>query len=144
MQNDEFCPQTGKMYIILLLCLFFTCLLIGINCVSVGNVDDVLFGFGICISVIQILYTIYIVVVDIWRGIRGGVPGGVPGGNIIPIFVLLLSSSYMMAFGIIGIEMSNTDEPITNVAIASILGSVAGMLLTFNDVICSIACRCSG
>ena len=162
----EHCPQTGKIYVLIIICLVFSSLLTSINIVSkteTTSIDDKLFGPGITINIIQTLFTIYLVGIDMFGSCSGKsqiecgkgckwfkvAPSiskctkidAVKGYIYIPI--ILLSSAYMISFGIINIIDSNDlndEEQITTLSIASLIIGVVGMLYIFSELVCSISC----
>ena len=163
----EHCPQTGKIYVLIIICLVFSSLLVSINIFSkleTTSVDDNLFGFGLMISIIQTLFTLYLVYIDLfgtcssktqnacatgckWYKIAPNISkctkiDAVSGYIYIPIIVL--SSAYMISFGLIDI-MHSTDttdkEKITNISIASLITGAVGILYIFSDIVCGISCN---
>jgi uncharacterized membrane protein SpoIIM required for sporulation len=161
---ENHCSQIGKIYIIIIICLIFTCLLTSINVISKkddNNIDDNLFGTGIAINIIQSLYTIYLVYTDIFGKCKNNICGTdckwykisplnkctnielLSGYIYIPI--ILISSAYLLGFGITVINGSNDpndEKEITTLSIASIIIGVVGILLIFNDFLCNISCYC--
>ena len=118
------CPQTGKIYMIIIFCLLLTSMLTSVNALSKESVDDSLFGTGIAINVIQTIFTLFLLYIDLGSSCKEGIIGkkgcnesNCKWSNIAPpdvrkrtwseglygylyVFVILLSSSYLMGFGI--------------------------------------------
>ena len=166
MQNH--CLQTGKVYIIITVCLLFTSLLTTINIIQQkrSKPDNNLFGTGIAINIIQTFYTLYLVYIDLfgkcsektekcgnnckWYTISPSNPkkctpiGILRGFVYIPI--ILLSSSYLLGFGILNLLNSenseNSENEITTLSIASVIFGAMGILFIFSDLVCSIKCYC--
>jgi len=141
----EHCPQTGNIYILIVVCLVFSGLLISINSLSRDFVDDNLYGTGIAITVIQILFTLYLVGKDMTPCKGSGTDCKWYKFNpkfYIPL--ILLSSSYMIGFGITDL-MNSTDKDdkdgITNLSIASTITGVVGILYIFSDLVCALGCN---
>jgi hypothetical protein len=167
----EHCPQTGKIYIIIIFCLVFTSLLTSINILSKTDssisVDDNLFGTGIAINIIQTMFTIYLIIIDLfgkcnkittdpstcgtgckWYSVSPNIykctsVDMIKGYIYIPI--ILMSSAYLMAFGITMMFESNNkeDEEITILSISSVIIGAIGILLIIGDLLCNIGCYCS-
>jgi hypothetical protein len=158
----QHCPQTGKIYVLIIICLVFTSLLISINVFS-KSTDDNIFGTGIAISIIQNILTFYLIYIDIFGECSSkkgpGCSNGCKWYNIAPNFnkctkinavsgyvyipIILLSSAYMLSFGIINILGSsdnNDEQDITTLAIASFITGVVGILYIFSDIVCTIGC----
>lgn len=168
MDRSAHCPQTGKIYTIILFCLILSGMLISVNVIShQQDVNDNLFGPGVAITVIQLLFTLYLLYIDITGSCKNIKDRGCNTENckwqsIAPpntdkitwlqkihgylyIFIILLSSSYLMGFGITMIMKSddtNDEEDITTLSIASgILGAI-GLLFIIVDMFCMIGCWC--
>lgn len=167
------CPQIGKIYMIIIICLIFSGLLTTINVISgKNNISDDLFGSGIAVNVIQILFTLYLIGIDLfgicnlktgcnkenckWSNIA--IPAGTGSKNIkrfisyLYIPIILISSLYLLWFGITEIKIiketfNNSDDTSLNELItisiaSSILGTV-GILFIIVDIMCTIGCMCN-
>jgi hypothetical protein len=168
------CPQTGKIYVIIIFCLIFTSLLTSVNVLSKEyntDVNDTLFGGGIAVNIIQSIYTLYLIGKDLFGECKGfGKGSGSEQGcgpnckwyNIAPpnfykctstnlvnayayIPIILLSSIYLLTFGIMMVmELNdpNDEKEITTLSIASVIIGAIGILYIFSDIICYIGCSC--
>jgi hypothetical protein len=158
----EHCPESGKIYILIIFSIIFTGILTTINVLSKTGtsyqiIDDNLFGTGVAINVVQTIFTLYLIWIDLFGKCNGGsksteVP--VCGNNcrwnhfdksirFVKYGVILLSSAYMLGFGIINIFQRNdlnTEQDITVVSMASFIAGVVGMLYIFSDIVCSLGC----
>ncbi len=168
MDQIEHCPQTGKIYVLIVVCLVFSCLLISINSLTRNSADDNLFGTGIAVAVIQIIFTLYLIGIDLFGNCRGfttnptktkcvdGCKWSIFAPKIykctnqdivtayIYIPIILLSSAYMLGFGITDLKNStdtNDEQAITTLSIASTITGAVGLLYIFSDVICSVSCK---
>lgn len=139
---EQPCPRSGKIYVLLIFCLVFTGLLISNMVVSKTEsmIDDTLFGTGLAITVIQTIFTLYLIGIDLFGECSKF------KGNIIKYTVILLSSSYMLSFGIINIfekepENHSDQQTMTStLSIASFIAGVVGMLYIFSDIVCLVGC----
>lgn len=156
---DQHCPQSGKIYILIIFCVIFTGLLTSINALSKSGtayqiIDDNLFGTGVAINIVQTIFTLYLLGIDLFgkcNEFKNGVPTcgdsckwyKFDNINRIKYAVILLSSSYMLSFGIINIFQRNdlnSEQDITIVSIASFIAGVVGILYILSDFVCSIGC----
>lgn len=141
--TTEHCPQTGKIYILIVVCLVFSGLLISINSLSRDFVDDNLFGTGIAITIIQTIVTLYLAGVDIFGNCKG-IGADCKWYKCDPrvyIPIILLSSSYMIGFGIVNLMNStdkNDEEGITTLSIASAITGAVGILYILSIVVSEI------
>jgi hypothetical protein len=146
------CPESGKIYILILFCLVFTSILTSINAVSKSEtnyqiIDDNLFGIGIAINIIQTMFTLFLIKVDMFDKCNKFVKCGNNckwlNFNNAKYPIILLSSAYMIGFGIINIfQKSNidTEQDLTMISIASFIAGVIGMLYILGDLVCSVGC----
>lgn len=168
MENQNHCAQTGKIYLIIIICLIFTTSLTSINIISKTPhnstlVDNDLFGTGIAINIIQTLYTLYLLYIDVFgkcatnnnncgNNCKWYKMASIESKNCIPleiitryvyIPIILITSLYLLVFGIVTImKLDDRDNEITMVSIASIIIGAVGLLFIFSDIICSIKCYC--
>ncbi len=179
MEKNNHCPQTGKIYIIILFCLIFTSVLISISVISKDNITTAtlqnntqtsvtnnLFGTGIAVNVLQNMFTIYLLYIDIvgkcssittdstscgnckWYNIAPNLykctnTDIIKGYVYIPI--ILISSAYLLTFGITMITKSddpNDEKDITTLSIASVILGAIGILYIISDLGCNIKCYC--
>ena len=142
MEHFQHCPQTGKIYIIILFSLVFTSILTSINVISYEKVDNNIFGCGIAVNVIQIIFTLYLIGMDIAGKIGPKLSKTV---DYVYTVVILLSAAYMISFGILtlmSVNDPNDEQDITTLAIASSIAGSVGILFMFSDVVCLIGCYC--
>jgi hypothetical protein len=142
----EHCPQTGKIYILIVVCLVFSGLLISINSLSRDFVDDNLFGTGIAITIIQTMFTLYLIGIDIFGNCKG-IGKDCKWFKFNPKFyipIILLSSAYMIGFGIMDLKSStdkNDELGITMLSIASVITGSVGFLYVFSELVCTLSCN---
>lgn len=155
---SKYCPDTGKIFILIICCLFFSGILIAVNN-AISNdaiIDKTSYAFGIIINIIQIIFTLWIIYIDY-------LPDGCINDNncnnckwsnyynkyyiqYISYFVILLSSSYLLSFGIINLFQNNkvdiykNDHTDTVIAIGSFIAGVIGFLYIITDFICKFGC----
>jgi hypothetical protein len=172
--NLDHCPQTGKIYVVIISCLLLSCILTCVNIFSrkepnQDQIDDSLFGTGIAINIIQTIFTLYLLYIDIGGSCDRGIVGqktcdnySCKWVNIAPpdiskrkisellygylyVFIILLSSSYLLSFGIMMIMKStdyNDENSITTLSIASGISGAIGILLIAIDLLCMLGCWC--
>ncbi len=61
------------------------------------------------------------------------------------VIVILLSSAYLLSFGIINVlsvDDPNDEKEITTLSIVSIIIGAVGILFIFSDISCIIGCYC--
>jgi len=144
----EHCPESGKIYVLLIFSLVFTGILTSINAISrTGSnyqlIDDNLFGTGVAINIIQTLFTLFLIGVDIFDNNKCN-----SLINHAKYPIILLSSAYMLGFGIInlfekdnnGNTVSNMESDLNMISIASFIMGVIGMLYIISDIVCSVEC----
>lgn len=145
-QNNQ-CPESGKIYILIIFCLVFTSLLTTINVVS-KNTDESLFGTGIAINIIQSIFTLYLIGIDLFGKCQNQLLCekncrwyNFQKYQYIKYFIILLSCAYLLAFGIINIyENEQTSDDLMIVSIASFISGIIGMLYIFSDIVCLFGC----
>jgi hypothetical protein len=162
---QEYCPEGGKIHMIIFISLVFTCLLT--SCSIIGNkqenkqlVNDALVGTGWTCWAISLCYTLYLLKIDLfdtckaattietckdgckWYGMSpfsfdNGCKKVFKGGPFY-LFVFFLCSVYLLAFGIILVETvddKNHEKEITGISIAAIIGGAIGILFTLTDLL---------
>jgi hypothetical protein len=170
---EQHCPQTGKIYVIILFCLVFTSLLTSINVLSKKNSDqetvsDSLFWTGIVVNIIQTSFTLILIGIDLFVGCRNKLTEAECNSkmckwiNVSPpdiskctsmtlamgyayTLVILLSSAYMISFGIMTLMKANDpndEQEMTSLATASLIAGAVGILFIFSDIVCIISCYC--
>jgi len=130
-----------KSSILLIICIWFSCILLAINSLSRDYSDgyysdDNLFGTGIAISIIQNLLTLIIIIYDISGK-------DVPKYTFLYNIIILLSSAYMIGFGILNLMKDDIESKseIVNLSIVSAISGSIGILYLFSDIICSGICK---
>jgi hypothetical protein len=141
----DHCPESGKIYVLILFCIVFTGILTSINVTSKTEtnyqlIDDNLFGTGVAINIIQTIFTLFLIGVDIF-----GKWLNFPKIGYAKYPIILLSSAYMLGFGIINVFQSgnsnDTEQDLSMISIASFIAGVIGMLYISSDIVCSVGCR---
>jgi len=171
---SDHCPQTAKIYTIIMFCLVFTSTLTSVSVISRTSdnkylVDDNLFNAGVAVNVAQTMLTLYLLYKDIfgtcsaattqstcnndknckWYDIAPNFYkctslGLVKGYIYLP--VILLSSAYLLAFGmtmVMDVNDPNDERDITTLSIASVILGAIGMLFVVCDLGCNLGCYCT-
>lgn len=136
-------PDIGKMYILLIVCLIFSCLLISASVIGENAVGhEGLFETGITISIIQTLFTLYLIGIDLMDNCSSKKKcKWIYYAPCIYVYIpiICLSSAYMISFGILNIldSTNKNDEEIMTVSTASTIIGVVGILYIFSVAVCS-------
>jgi hypothetical protein len=156
----DHCPESGKIYILIIFSLVFTTLLTTINVLSKTKtnyqlIDDNLFGTGVSINIIQTIFTLLLITIDIFGKCNKTNKSIICVKNCkwsefnrfiyVKYPIILLSSTYMLSFGIINIfqtkNSNNTEQDLSTISIASFIIGIVGMLYILSDIICSMGCK---
>jgi hypothetical protein len=164
MDKVPYCPSVGKLYIIISMSILFTCLLTSVNIINYteNEKNGALFGTGVAINVISIITLFYLIKIDIFdlceiytkekcknKKVKyvfdrfNNDCRVVFKQNYVFLFVFLLCSVYLLAFGILKYEdikkINDTEyySNFTNVTIASIIFGAVGILYVLNEGVIS-------
>lgn len=159
----DHCPQIGKIYVLIIICLIFSSELIAL-CTENKENKTKEYGVGIFVTIVQVLFTLYMLYIDVFNSCsklttdKNMCGDGCKWYKISPnlykctkidiikgyiyIPILLLSSIYMLSFGIISINKSDTTEKNDTVSVISIIIGSVGLLYIIIDFVCGISCYC--
>jgi hypothetical protein len=167
---SKHCPQTGKILIVMVFSIVFSCILSAIN-IQKNIINDDFFKAGIVINVIQTLYTLNLVYIDLFDKCKsnsrekcGGdckwykispTMGQCRNGEVLTYFygyiyliVFLITSIYLILFGIkmISLTESQQDSEVYNsrelilLTIASLICGFIGILFISSDIFVMVFC----
>jgi quinol-cytochrome oxidoreductase complex cytochrome b subunit len=129
-----YCPITGKFYIIVIWSIIFTCLLTSIN-IQKADIDKI----RIFLNIISILLFIYIIKIDIQKGVDSKGIKECLNHKLI-FFIFTIFSIYLLVFGILGLNEYSAEteySTLTYITIASLIFGAIGLLYIFNEIIYS-------
>lgn len=155
--ESNHCSQTGKIYVMIIFCLILTSLLTATNVITNKDNDKTVLCTGIVINIIQTIYTLSLVNIDMfgdcsksckWSDISPLIKDSnkfqiLKGYIYIPI--ILISSAYLLGVGLMTINESESESEGEKyiLSIATIIIGTIGILFIFTDIICNIGCYCT-
>lgn len=136
---DPECPQSGKIFILLIFSMLFSGILLAINCLDQRE-NIHLYNTSIFISIVQVLFMLYLLYLDLFKKCDIKESCQLVKGckwlasTRFKYVIILLSGTYLLSYGIINID---SKEIISNTAM--IIGTI-GILYILSDIVCSIGC----